>query len=199
MKQAWFWPGIVLCLAACAPMPVKQVDASALMARQQVRESGLQAQAVWSFRGRVAVSQARDGGSGSIEWHQQGLDFDIRIAAPLTRQSWQLTQRAGTVALAGLPGGTRTGDNAEALLLDATGWRIPVAAMAAWVRGARSEGPSELDFAADGLPKTLLQQGWSVEFRSFDHAALPLPLPLKLQARHGDASVRLVIDAWGSP
>lgn len=197
MKRAWFWPGIVLCLVACAPMPVKQVDAGSLMAVQDARESRLQALANWSFRGRVAVSQASDGGSGSIEWHQQGQDFDIRLAAPLTRQSWRLTRRAGTVELAGLPGGTRTGDDAEALLLDATGWRIPVAAMAAWVRGARSEGASELDFAANGLPRTLLQQGWSVQFRSFDNAALPLPL--KLQARQGDASVRLVIDAWGSP
>ena len=197
MKRLWIAILMLLVLSACTPLPVKVVDPSALMAAQQAREASLAAVPSWSFRGRLAVSQAGNGGSGSIEWHQTGEDFDIRLAAPITRQSWRLLREGGQVRLEGLEGGTRTGMDAEALLLDASGWRIPVEAMSDWVRGARSGGPSDIGFAANGLPDTLSQQAWTVQFRSWDDA--DPARPLKVFARSGDASVRLVIDAWESP
>jgi outer membrane lipoprotein LolB len=187
----------LLALSACAPV-APRIPAVADEAAQQAREAALSARTDWAFRGRVAISQGGQGGNAGIRWRQQGADFDIELSAPVTRQSWRLASRAGQVTLAGLEGGELRGTDAEALLLEATGWRIPVAAMASWARGARGRG-SRAEFSSDpqGRPATLLQDGWSVEYRSWFPG--DPPLPQKVFARQGEAGVRLVVEAWDAP
>jgi outer membrane lipoprotein LolB len=187
----------LLALAACAPVaprPAARADEYA----QQAREAALAARPDWAFHGRVAISQGEQGGNAGIRWLQHGADFEIELSAPITRQSWRLASRGGQVTLAGLEGGERRGTDAEALLLEATGWRIPVAAMAAWARGARGQG-SGAEFTSDpeGRPASLVQDGWSVEYRGW-FAGQP-PLPQRVFARQGEASVRLVVEAWDAP
>lgn len=188
--------GLAMFLQACAPLPVRPGNAEN-NAAQQARETTLAQRPDWSFAGRVAVSQGNNGGSGRIEWQQSGADFDIKLSAPITRQSWHLWRQDGLVNLAGLEGGIRQGEDAEALLAEATGWRIPVAAMTAWVRGMRADGPSEVSFGPEGLPATIEQKGWAVEYRNWDRTSPPLPV--KVFAKQGQASVRLVIEAWDKP
>jgi len=183
-------------LVACAPLPTR-TDRQALLERQAAREATLAKLSEWSFIGRIAVSQGGNGGSGRIEWRQHGGDFDIRLSAPITRQTWRLSQTNGRVRLEGLPGGTREGDNAEALLSEATGWRIPVAVMSDWVRGARAGAGGDLEFGPDGLPATLRQAGWAVTYREWNQDD-PV-LPTKVFAQAGDARVRLAIEQWQRP
>jgi outer membrane lipoprotein LolB len=187
----------LLALTACAPVAT-HIPAVADEAAQQAREAALAVRADWAFHGRVAISQGEQGGNAGIRWRQHGADFDIELSAPITRQSWRLASRDGQVTLAGLEGGERRGTDAEALLLEATGWRIPVAAMAAWARGARGQG-SRAEFSSDpqGRPATLLQDGWSVEYRGWFPG--DPPLPQKVFARQGEAGVRLVVEAWDAP
>ena len=187
----------LLSLAACAPV-APRVPAVADEAAQQAREAVLARQPDWAFHGRVAISQGEQGGNAGIRWRQRGADFDIELSAPITRQSWRLASRGGQVSLAGLEGGERRGTDAEALLLEATGWRIPVAAMAAWARGARGQG-SSAEFSTDpqGRPATLLQDGWSIEYRGWFPGEPPLPQ--KVFARQGESGVRLVVEAWDPP
>jgi outer membrane lipoprotein LolB len=188
---------MLLVLAACARAPVRPGagDDAALLAAQAAREATLAETTQWSFAGRVSVDAAGEGGSGRMEWSQQGDDFEIRLSAPVTRRSWQLAQRGGEASLDGLEGGPRRGDDAQALLREATGWELPVAALAAWARGARAPGPAQLEFGPDRLPLKLVQQGWTVEYREWD----PQQRPRRVFARKGEASVRLVVDAWGEP
>jgi outer membrane lipoprotein LolB len=187
----------LLLLAGCVRAPVRTVTGGdgELLAAQAAREAALAGSTQWSFAGRVSVDAAGEGGSGRMEWHQQGDDFEIRLSAPVTRRSWQLVQRGGEASLAGLDGGTRQGADAQALLSDATGWELPVAALAAWARGARAPGPAELEFGPDRLPLRLVQQGWIVEYREWDATQRPR----RVFASKGEASVRLVVDAWGDP
>jgi outer membrane lipoprotein LolB len=186
-----------LALAACAPVAPRPV-AVASESVQAEREAALARHADWGFRGRVAISQDGNGGNAGIRWTQRGADYDIELSAPITRQTWRLASRAGRVTLAGLDGGTLEGSDAEALLLQATGWRIPVAAMSAWARGARGAGSvAEFSVDGDGRPATLVQDGWTIEYRGWfpgDPA-----LPQRVFARQGGASVRLVVEAWDAP
>jgi outer membrane lipoprotein LolB len=183
-------------LVACAPLPPR-MDNRTLLDRQATREATLAKLADWSFIGRIAVSQGSNGGSGRIEWRQHGDDFDIRLSAPITRQTWRLSKSGGQVLLEGLPGGTRSGSDAEALLAEATGWRIPVAVMAAWVRGARAAGAADLDFAPNGLPAMLRQSEWVVTYRDWNQG--DPALPTKVFAQAGNARVRLAVEQWQSP
>jgi len=183
-------------LAACAPVsrrPAVVGDEGV----QALREAELARLPVWTFTGRLAINQGSEGGNARIEWRQDGGDFDIRLSAPITRQSWRLRQVGGKITLEGLSGGIREGADAEAMLMEATGWRIPLAAMAAWVRGVRASGPADLGFDGFGLPSTIKQDGWAVEYRGWSRQQPPLPT--KVFARQGDASVKLVVDHWGSP
>jgi len=186
----------LLLLAGCAPTQPRP-EAAANETAQLGREARLAQQPDWGFRGRVALSQGDNGGNAGIRWRQRGDDFDIELSAPVTRQSWRLRSHGTQVSLEGLEGGTRTGTDAEALLLEATGWRIPVAAMSAWARGMRAPGEAELGSDPQGLPANLLQQGWTIEYRGW--FPQDPPLPQKVFARQDSASVRLVVEAWDPP
>lgn len=184
-------------LAGCAaPIRPNLANADAESA-QLARESKLAAEPDWSFTGRVALSQGKTGGSGRIDWRQHGDDFEITLAAPITHQSWRLQSRAGQARVEGIEGGPREGANAEALLLETTGWHVPVDALAHWIRGARARGDSTIRYDGNDLPLRIEQTGWVVEYRGWN-AQTP-PQPAKLFAKQGDASVRLVIERWGTP
>ena len=185
----------VLVLSACVSPPVRRAPDAALMQAQVARETALAARTDWSLSGRIAISNGRDGGSGRIDWKQHGADFDIRLSAPVTRQSWRLVREGGHVRLEGLDGGTLEGSDAEALLYQALGWQVPVDALASWARGARASSDARLEFGADGLPSLLTEDDWSVEYRAWDSSGNP-PRPKKVFAAQGDAKVRLSVDRW---
>jgi outer membrane lipoprotein LolB len=187
---------LVISLAACASRPQTR-PADAELDRQS-RERFLAQQRDWSLRGRVALATEGRAGSGHIEWRQTGEDFDIRLSAPVTGQSWRLRQTDGVAQLEGLEGGTRRGSDAEALLFEHTGWRVPFAALSAWVRAAPAAGQSQVELDARGRPASFVQRGWQVEYRAWDES-LEVALPLKIHARSGGASVRLAVDRWGVP
>lgn len=203
---------LAVLLAGCVGAPVRPELAPAALAAaeagQTAREQALTDQSDWSLVGRIAVSNQGKGGSGRIEWTQTGPDFRITLSAPVTRQGWQLTGNASSARLEGLDGGPRSGPDAQALLLAATGWDIPVAALARWVRAARAPvadpalGPASIDYGNDGFPWRIRQAGWSIEYRwpQVDPAmqSAHIRLPKRLDATRGEASVRLIVDQWGN-
>lgn len=187
---------LLLALAACAPMAPRPTGVADELAQRQ-REAVLALRSAWEFKGRLAISQAGNGGNARIQWRQDGEFFDISLSAPITSQSWRLVRDADGVSLLGMDGGTRRGEDAETLLFEATGWRIPIEAMSRWVRGTRAAGPANLSSEAGGLPAVISQGGWTVEYRGWIPGAPPLPQ--KLFASQGRADVRLVIEQWQRP
>lgn len=203
MKRAFFASLLALLPAACATVPpmapaavTVPPTADALQALDR-REQRLRATRDWSLSGRIAVVSGRQGGSGRIDWHQQGDRYDISLAAPVTRQSWRLVGGPGGARLDGLDGGPRSGSDAEALLREATGWDIPVNALADWVRGI-GLGDGEVGYSAEGLPVTV-RQDWRLDYGDWAEATLvdgPVRMPGRVSAEKGAARVRLVVDAW---
>ena len=197
LSRSLFLAALVAVFAGCTPAPVRTGADATSLAAQAAREAELAADDHWTLVGRLAVDAGGDGGSGRIDWRQSGDDYTIRLQAPVTRRSWVLEKRGGEVVLSGLDGGERRGVDAEAMLVEATGWRIPVTALAAWARGARATGPAHIEFGPGGLPALIAQQGWEVDYREWDQATPPRPRRV-FAARDG-ASVRLVVEAWGEP
>lgn len=193
-----------LLLAGCAGAPLRPAisaaDVAAAEASQIQRESVLASAPDWSLAGRVAVSNAGKGGSGRIEWRQDGPQYLITLSAPVTRQGWQLAGDADAARLDGLEGGPRSGPDARLLLLAATGWDIPVVALGDWVRGARARAlaPARIEYGTDGLPRRIDQDGWTIEYRWAPDAAADgeTPLPSRIDAIRGEARVKLIVDEW---
>lgn len=185
--------GLVLVLSACAAPALRDADEAALEAQAR-RESLLAAEGRWSLSGKIAVSDAGEGGSGRIHWRQDGDRYMIEISAPVSRRTWRLTGSSAGATLEGLDGGPLADPSAETLLHRGVGWTVPFASLSAWIRGARGGGPAVLEFDPDGRPARLAQAGWIVEFRAWNDGTPELPL--KVFAARGQQRVRLVVERW---
>lgn len=200
------WAAVLL-LSACTTLPRGEVPTAPVgPASEEVRQAEIERQAWlaahpdWAFQGRVAVSRGKDGGSGRVDWQQREGAYRVQLSAPVTRQSWVLEGDAASGAgrLEGLEGGPRAGADAEQVLLEATGWRIPVNRLAGWVRGQvdPADAPG-LELDGQARPRVLREQDWVIEFQEWFPAQEGLPaLPRRIEARSGDARVRLMLDQW---
>lgn len=199
----------LLCLSACATrapraeLPAAMIDPRAIAAaeaQQAERARWLQGQPQWSFEGRVAINSAGKGGNGRIEWQQHGSRYVVSLSAPVTRQSWRLTGDTHYEGgrLEGLEGGPRESEDAEALLLEATGWDIPVNALAEWARGLTAPGypADKVTFGSERLLR-IEQAGWRIDYSQWHPSQSPRPaLPRRIDAQRDQASVRLIVDRW---
>jgi outer membrane lipoprotein LolB len=195
----------LLLLAGCAStLEVAQLppaEREAALERQVARERVLAGAEGWSLAGRVALTNHGRGGSGRIDWRQQGDAYEVELSAPITRQGWRLEGGPGGARLEGLEGGARVGADATVLLREATGWEIPVAALASWVRGARDPegGTATLQFGADGRLARMQQDGWQLAYGEWVASpGLGIDLPTRIEAERGEARVRLVVDGWSA-
>ncbi len=217
-----FFPGLrrlavtvlALLLAACAvgPGAVRQpipttapvdgigldapaVDSTEAFAALAAREAVMLGLDDWQLRGRLALARGGDGGTLNVEWSQSGEAYIIRLSAPVTRRQWVLSGSAESVLLSGVEGGPIQGTDAEMLLLEATGWRLPIRQLPFWVRGRLGPGPvSELAIDAEGRPLGFRQGAWSLAYRDW-WPGDPV-LPRRVFASTDDASVRLIVTDW---
>ncbi|NYZ61686.1 lipoprotein insertase outer membrane protein LolB [Luteimonas deserti] len=198
-------------LAACSSVPERPPARTAVLApearlaaeaRLAERESVVRALPAYGFAGRVAMSNGRDGGNGRLDWRQSGASFSVALTAPVTRQSWRLTGDPDRARIEGLDGGPREDSDVVRLLWEATGFDIPVAALAAWAAGMRAEparfGEAEVEFTADGQLARLRQNGWTIDYLDWqsDAAGSVPALPVRINAAREAARVRLIVDAW---
>ena len=104
-------------------------------------------------------------------WRQRGADYDIRLSAPITRQSWRLrAASAGGSPSKAWKAVPAQGADAEALLREATGWRDAGRRHGRLGRGARAAraGRAAVRIRA-ACRRTLLQDGWTDRVRWLDH------------------------------
>ncbi len=210
---------VALCLAltACQTLPpaakttntlTGDAQVQAAMRLQQARVAGLGLDRArcdapaWAMSGRVALANGKDGGSGRIEWAQGAGRTQVTLSAPITRQSWTLTADAQGATLEGVPNGPLRGVDSAELMFKSTGWKIPVAALGCWLRGAPADttdmGDADAVFDADQRLLRLEQGGWVIAYSNW----LPDPvsgieLPTRINAEQASNRVRLVVDRWG--
>ena len=203
-----------LALAACAPRravapplppstseavigvapPVDSPEAFAALAAREAALADPERNG-WQLAGRMAVARGNDGGTLTVEWVQWGSAFDITLTAPVTGRTWRLHGTDNGATLRGLDGGPRRGPDAETLLLEATGWRLPVRQMPRWVRGLRGPGPlAALTVDAEGRPVGFRQGEWTLSYR--DWWPGEPALPRRVFAEADGASVRLIVTEW---
>lgn len=192
------WLGVAACvaLAACAPVQVREPGTPQQLAAQTAREHALGAEVDWGLDGRFAAGDGRHGGSGSLTWRQRGEHYTFVLRAPITGKSVELAGGPDGAVLTGLGKQPLAGRDAGSVLREEFGWDVPVADLAWWVRGLRAPGqPAMLTFGANGLPSTLDQDGWRVDYRDW-YADRNPPLPRKVYASRPPYTVRVLIEQW---
>lgn len=199
LKRGLRYLGAVLplLLAACVPTPAVRMKGDAvLLGEQEARERALADADHWSLQGKLGVSDGKDGGSGTLNWTQNGEHYEFTLRSPVIGKSFRLSGGPDGALLEGVDGGPLRGPDAESLMHKALGWEVPLRDLRAWVLGLRADsGPAELSFGANRLPSLLQQDGWGVDYREWDTGRQP-PMPTKVFAEKPPYKVRLSIESW---
>ncbi|MHB8309733.1 lipoprotein insertase outer membrane protein LolB [Metallibacterium sp.] len=192
---------LVMFLAACAPTPlVLRPGTSSERAAQARRAQVLAQLPVWQASGRIGVADGQQGGSGGFDWAQDGESFDFTLTAPITGRSFRLQSGPDGACLSGLKPQPVCAFDAANLLRAELGWVLPLRELRAWVLGVAAPGSaSHMQYGPDGLPAQLQQDGWIVQYRSWDAQARPLAMPRLIEAQRAPYSVRLYVERWRFP
>ncbi len=190
---------VALVLTGCVSTRPR-VETTVAQANQVERDQNIEAQSQFRLRGRIAIKNARDGGSGRFEWRQDGEKISFELSAPLSNQTWRLDGQPGDYTLTDSKGAPQHSDDARALIYAASGWTIPMQELRFWVRGARAvttntANTPELSFDASGRLSVLKQNGWTVNYERYGDAS-DSALPVKLRAFKDDAQVKVFVQSW---
>ncbi|MDR6642567.1 MULTISPECIES: lipoprotein insertase outer membrane protein LolB [Luteibacter] len=188
----------LLLLTACATTraPVRNVGDAATLGMQEQRERSLADTDHWTLQGKLSVSDGKDSNSGSLTWRQDGERYEFTVRGPITGRTFRLTGGPDGADLEGLDGGTRHGADAESLMASTVGWQIPLGELKRWALGLRADtGPAEMTFGADRLPSRLIQDGWTVDYKTWDATRQPA-MPARVFAEKAPYKVRLAIEDW---
>ena len=153
----------------------------------------------WSFSGRLAISDGKDGGSGNVDWSEANSETKISFRGALGRGAWQLESDPSGALLQTGKGESYTAPDATTLVSRHVGWHIPMDAMPYWVLGiAAPQGQADIDSGENGLPVKLSQQNWEISYDRWDSDHSP-PMPVRITASRDTYSFKLVVRKWNIP
>lgn len=183
-------------LAGCGSAPkAPPVVYESIGDRQRV----LAALEVWSATGRIALSSPTEGFSAAMDWRQVRTDYDVELTALLGQRALRVTQQGSKAMLEARGRKGVMGANAEQLLLNELGVRVPLSQMAFWIKGLPgTQGKPGYDDAgrlqqlayvdADGTQ-------WVADFKRYTRVD-DLELPALIDIKGQDYSIRLLIKNW---
>jgi outer membrane lipoprotein LolB len=175
---------LLFSLTACVSAPPRIEGSS-----QGIELSKLQS---WHANGRIGVSAAQTGGSGSFNWAQQGMQSVVQLSGPVGIGSVQLRLNGDAVEVATGDGQTYQAQAALDELEARLGAVIPPAKLRYWLMGLAA--PGEYRWLDEN--KSLLEQdGWHIEYGEFLNQD-GVRLPSKITASSGTTRVRILVERW---
>ncbi len=181
----------------------------------RARQSRLSTVDVWEIQGRISARTATEGWQASLRWVRDGERHSIDLWGPLGRGHVQLTQDDSGARLRDAKNRIYSADTSQQLLLDTTGWRLPLEGLIYWVLGLPVPGaPATQALDESGRLKSLDQLGWQVRFLRYQRrGGYEFPGKLFMRRRLTSADpqtadgsesngplleVRLVIERWST-
>jgi len=185
-----------LLITACSTVPTVEIDQAELILLYQARSDVLTAAEGWALKGRLAVNDGEEGGSGHLSWQQYGQASSMNFHGAFGRGAWQLNADEKGAVLEWADGEVHRADTVGELIEQWLGWTIPVSALAWWVRGLTAPGDWDLrQLNAQGNLEKLSQLGWNIEYGQYRDAGR-VSMPVKLTARRQSYTVKFAIQDW---
>ena len=126
-------------------------------------------------RGRIAVSNGKQGGSGRIDWQQSGALRRLAERAGHAPELAPERRRAGRGWRASKAVRARA-PMSKPLLREATRWDIPVRALSDWLRGVGADAADTARHSVTApttAPARLDQAGWTIDYARLAATAEP--------------------------
>lgn len=150
----------------------------------------------WVIRGAMAAKNKAKGWSASMNWAQHGPgSYQIRLMGPLGAGAVLINKTGKTITFQDGPKRV-TSSNADELLLQQTGIRLPVTNLYYWVRGLPAPGKTsgERYDEANHLIQ-LRQSGYTVTFGNYT-SVKGTDLPGIVRLDGNGVMVKVIIKNW---
>lgn len=184
-------------LAGCSELPSKQSDKDTDIGAADQRINDLYELKTWALKGRIGIQTDKEGVTATLHWAQVEDRYQLRFIAPLSQGTYELKGDNQQVALQTAKNEYFTAKDPEQLLLDNTGWNVPLSGLNYWVRGLPEPDTIVDRIVKDekGRIKDLEQSGWTISILRYTEVN-EYELPGKLFLQNDRFKLRLVIQGW---
>lgn len=150
----------------------------------------------WEISGAMAARNKNKGWSASLNWVQNGPGhYQIRLSGPLGSGTVLVNKKGGVVTLRDGPK-TASSSNADELLRQQTGVRLPVNNLYYWVRGLPAPGAVQSAKKDQANHLTLLRQsGYTIEYPQYTTVGKYV-LPSQIRLQGNGVFIKVVIRRW---
>ncbi|KTD66597.1 molecular chaperone LolB [Legionella santicrucis] len=186
----------VCLLTACAPpRPAAELPENKVIPVEQRKEK-TETISSWEIRGAMAAKSKSKGWSATMNWVQNGPNtYQIRLMGPLGGGTVLIDKKGNTVTFQDGPKKI-TSHNADELLAQQTGIRLPVNNLYYWVRGLPAPGSVAAEHRDQYNHLTQLKQsGYTINFAKYT-SVKGTDLPSMIHLQGNGVMVKMVIQNW---
>lgn len=151
----------------------------------------------WTAFGKLALRSEGESWAATLYWRQLGDDYRIRLTGPFGGGGLEIEGDMASVELRTADNKVYTATDAEELLYQHMGWRMPLAGLRYWMLGrVEPDAPVEKVFIdVGGRVVRFNQLGWKVNYYAYrDIEELAMPRKASLENDRVTASV--LISKW---
>lgn len=183
-------------LTACAPhQPAAELPENKVIPVEQ-RKAKTKTVSSWEIHGAMAAKNKSKGWSAAMNWKQNGPGtYQIRLMGPLGSGAVLIDKKGDTVTFQDGPKKI-TSHNADQLLVEQTGIRLPVNNLYYWVRGLPAPGPIQSEHRDNyNHLEQLKQSGYTINFTQYT-AVKGIDLPSMIRLEGNGVMIKVIIKNW---
>lgn len=186
----------VIFLTGCAPTVTPDSTMSSHAIPETVKIRTASEMSSWTITGALAAKNKTDAWTASIHWAQNGPNnYKIRLFGPLGGGSILIENKNGVLTYQ--DGQKRIkSHNAESLMYQQTGIRIPIQDLYYWVRGLPAPGAVKSAGHDSSQNLTYLEQaGYAIKYINYTNRN-GINLPSKIHVSGPKGNLKIIIKRW---
>lgn len=185
-----------LALSACATLSGHAPTGTANEQAWQARVATLTALDTWELSGRVGVVNGKDGGSGSLDWNQDGDELRFDFRGPLGAGAVHIEGDSSALHVQSSRGDDFVTTDPEDDFARHLHMPMPVFSMRYWMLGIPDPGAPYSKIAdAQGEPLSLSQRGWQVDYQEYADVS-GRSLPVRFTLSRGEVRIKVAVSQW---
>jgi outer membrane lipoprotein LolB len=183
-------------LSACASISGHAPSGVGDETAWQARDAQLARLDHWELQGRVAIVTQSDGGSGSMDWKQQGDTLTFDFMGPLGSGGLHIQGDADSLWVKSSRGDDFVTDDPEQDFAARLHAPLPVLSMRYWMLGEPDpHAPFDKQVDARGELVTLSQRGWQVQYQEYADVQ-GYTLPIRLAMQRDAVHIKVIVNQW---